>query len=263
MAPRYPPQNYDYVLTAGDPTVYALPFLCFRYLCRCRAIPAGAGAPRKLHGPHTCNGSSKHQAEPQTCAGPTCSCPDLELRQGLVVPCPDLELRQGLVVHSCHLPALPITCFTPCGEQGRRGAERATKRSGPCLTLGPNRLRLCQICSSNEKNTNRPRRECLVPPTQIFWSPCRPFVRDRRSALEGRGQRHTSVSISRGTVPYRPAPHGRGATRRARTQRARCHNARPHCAGRVPQRETASRGPGVTTRDRLPRNSLHEARARP
>jgi hypothetical protein len=91
-------------LVAGDPTVFSPPFP----LLPMSVVPlAGVEAPRKLHGLAHVRRTSSCQTGPENNIAPPAVCPGLELRQGLTF----------------HKPSLL--------------AERATKWSGPCLTLGP------------------------------------------------------------------------------------------------------------------------------
>jgi hypothetical protein len=116
---RCPPQNLTSVLSAGDPTVLGPPFPLLPFLW-CRRTNCRCGSPTQTSRPRTRAAEFLHQAEPRDCIGPACVCPDLELRQGLVLPMP-----------------YPVAC----GETVSPRCRASHERSGPCFTLGLNRLR--------------------------------------------------------------------------------------------------------------------------
>ncbi len=143
MALRCPPQNCNYVLMAGDPTVSSPPFPLLPFTCgatrRCRS-------PRDFTAPHTYGGSFLHQAEPE--------------------PAPALP---AVALTWSYVKVLSCTCHVACGDLGPPQLPSEPREvPGPALTLGMLRQRLQRISVVNEGKITQTYRGCLVSADQIF-----------------------------------------------------------------------------------------------
>jgi hypothetical protein len=144
---RCPPQNSETVLTAGDPTVLGPPFPLLPFLWVPCYLPASEPH-ANFTAPHAYGESSCIRLSPELASALPASA--LTWSYAKVLSCTALLkycLTEVLAMMLCH-----------------RRAERATKRSGPCLTLGLMSSASSTISAVNERNSNQPRRECLVPP---------------------------------------------------------------------------------------------------
>lgn len=191
MGQRRPPQNWHYVLTAGDPTASSPPF---PLLPLPAVLSADVGASRDFMAPHTCGGSLLRQAEPRTCVGSPCGCPDL-------------ELRQGLVVH--------LRCYVRCCG-ATAVAERAARSSGPCLTLGLSSASLTDLSRQRrQRYPPLPRMSSLRRPD--FLGPCAGFsarADGRRRCASGGGEVSGGREFTGDRVRKRCAGHPVGLAER-------------------------------------------------